>query len=96
MLFKTKNVLFYVNICYKIAEEEKTCKEGKYTFWENLNVAVEDSKVILIIFVIGDFNGKVGRKDDTQRSHTKTVRNNCSKDIYLCDLNDLIIAIPYY
>jgi hypothetical protein len=84
-------------ITYGPNEDEKT--EEKDKFWEEMNLAVEKSNGT--VFVIGDLNGRVGKKDNTTMevigNHGENIRNgNGRRLIEYCIENDLIIANTFY
>jgi hypothetical protein len=84
-------------ITYGPNEDEKT--EEKDKFWEEMNLAVEKSNGT--VFVIGDLNGRVGKKDNTTMEvigkHGENIRNgNGRRLIEHCIENDLIIANTFY
>ncbi|XP_050514773.1 uncharacterized protein LOC126890015 isoform X1 [Diabrotica virgifera virgifera] len=79
--------------------DENEKKEIKDKFWEDLNIAVENSKGN--IFIIGDFNGRVGTKDmstsDVIGKYGEEVRNNNGRRlIEFCELNSLIVTNTHY
>jgi hypothetical protein len=69
--------------------------EEKDKFWEEKTLTVEKSNGI--VFVIGDLNGRVGKKDNTTMEvigkHGENIRNgNGRRLIEHCIENDLMIA----
>ncbi|XP_050499989.1 craniofacial development protein 2-like isoform X3 [Diabrotica virgifera virgifera] len=79
--------------------DENEKKEIKEKFWTDLNIAIENSKGQ--IYVIGDFNGRVGIKDETVTDvigrYGEEVRNDNGKRlIEFCVLNNLIVTNTHY
>lgn len=71
----------------------------KDAFWERLNEIVEDVRGRLI--VIGDINGRVGKKDEETGEvigmHGEEERNNNGRRlINFCILNDMIVANTFF
>ena len=84
-------------IVYAPNEDEKA--EVKNLFWEELTLIMEVCRGK--VFVIGDFNGRVGRADDVYGEvvgkHGEDIRNNNGRRLLeFSQLNNLIITNTFY
>ena len=84
-------------IVYATNEDEKA--EVNNVFWEELTLIMEVCRGK--VFVIGDFNGRVGRADDVYGEvvgkHGEDTRNNNGRRLLeFCQLNNLIITNTFY
>jgi Reverse transcriptase (RNA-dependent DNA polymerase)/Endonuclease-reverse transcriptase len=78
-------------------EDEKADK--KDTFWEELSMEMETARGT--IFVLGDFNGRVGKKDSKYNTvigtHGENTRNNNGRRLLdFCINHDMIITNTFY
>lgn len=74
-------------------------KVSKDAFWEELSYNVETFNGN--IYILGDFNGRVGKKDNTYAEiigdHGENVRNNNGLRLLdFCQIHNLIIANTFY
>lgn len=78
---------------------EDDTAENKNKFWEELTKATEEAEGK--IFIMGDFNSRVGKKDDIYKTvvgmHGETVRNNNGERMLdFCIINRLIITNTFF
>ncbi|CAH0555067.1 unnamed protein product [Brassicogethes aeneus] len=81
------------------SEDERT--ETKDEFWKKLAETIEEVRGRLIIIIIGDLNGRVGKADEesgeTIGAHGETIRNNNGKRLIdFCLMNNLIITNTFF
>ena len=73
--------------------------EIKNIFWEELAECIEEAKGK--IYVTGDFNGRVGIKDeiykDILEKYGEQIRNdNARRMLDMCQVNNMIVANTFY
>lgn len=87
------------NIIVVYAPNEDDTTDNKDNFWEELTTTTENYHNNII--VLGDFNSRVGRKDNTTTDvigkYGEEKRNNNGKRmLQYCTLNNLIITNTFY
>lgn len=92
-----RNGIYTFIIVY--APNENETMAVKEQFWEDLTIATENSKGRTI--VLGDFSGRVGKKDNTTAStigrHGEEKRNNNGRRLLdYCMQFDLIVTNTFY